>query len=92
MTLRQMRKAVSEGTWVLEPVEEIPAPTPFQQRRLNEAVNLARLYLNKGLKVGDLGRVMGVTPERVAQMVRLGISVMRQLGCLRPSADETTSS
>jgi hypothetical protein len=91
MTLRQTRNAVRSGRWVLAEGPPIGAPTEFQRQRLQEAASAARLYLGKDVTVREMGTALGVSPERAAQLVRLGLTVLRQAGWLRPVCESTPS-
>lgn len=83
MHLRGMRRALRSGDWVLVPEGKVTGGTEFQKTRLTEAVSAARIYLEGNGKVGDLAKTFGVTPERAAQVVRLGVKWMVQAGWLR---------
>jgi hypothetical protein len=90
MNLRHYRSAIADGTWVLAP-GEVAARTRFQQKRLTAAVTVARVYLNGEFDTSQIAGTLGVTPERAAQMVRLGISYMREAGWLRPAEPPTAT-
>lgn len=83
MNLRQTRRALRTGALVLEQNGEIKAKSEFQRKRLTEALSMAKIYL-EGTTVVELGEALGVTSERVAQVVRLGINYMTEAGWLRP--------
>lgn len=68
---------------------KVKAPTTFQVKRITEAVSAARIYLG-GSDTRDMARSMGLTSERVAQIIRLGIDHMTKAGWLRP-ADSSPS-
>ena len=69
------------------PAGEIKARTKFQRERLTKAVTAARLYLEGGAATSQMAVTLGVTEERIAQMVRLGISYMQQSGWLQPEPE-----
>lgn len=83
MILRQMKRAVRNGAWVLEPAGKVEARSEFQRGRLTEAVTAARLYLQAETTTG-MGQALGRTSERAAQIVRLGINYMTSVGWLHP--------
>jgi hypothetical protein len=85
MTLRQTWRAVHSGDWVLEPEGEIKAPSKFQKERITKAVTAARVYLEGSVKAKQIAKTLGVTDERAAQVLRLGIKTLRDLGWLRPA-------
>ena len=63
----------------------VEAKTKFQVKKLTEAVSLSRMYLSGTMTAGELGHSLGVTSERVSQIVRLGIIYMREAGWLFPA-------
>lgn len=73
---------------MLAPGGEIQGRTEFQRKRLVEAVTAARLYLEGEADTQVIARTLDRTPERAAQVVRLGISWMRREGWLRPGEQE----
>jgi hypothetical protein len=79
-----MKRAVQCGDWILAPGEKVSAPTQFQFERLTAAVTLARIYLENGKTAEDIADGLSVTPERAAQILRLGISYMTRAAWLRP--------
>lgn len=85
MTLRQTWRAVHSGDWVLEPEGEIKAPSKFQKERILKAVTAARVYLSGNIKAKQMAKTLEVTDERAAQVLRLGIKTLRDLGWLRPA-------
>ena len=84
LTLLQAKRLLCHGDWVLLPKGEITEGSKFQRQRLTEAVLLARIYLEDGRDTRTMGRAMGRTQERAAQMVRLGLKALQELGWLRP--------
>lgn len=82
-----MKRALREGSWAIVPGVPISAPTEFQRQRLTEAVSAARLYLEGPLKTEEMATGLGRTPERAAQLVRLGIETMQQAGWLKPAGN-----
>lgn len=84
MTLRQLKKGVRAGQWELIEPGEIKALTPFQKRRITEAVSSARIYLQEPMTAEQLAKFTGVTRERGAQIIRLGVKYMQEAGWLRP--------
>lgn len=85
MDIRQMRNAVRAGSWTLDPEGQVTARTEFQKGRLTAAVTTARLYLGGDFTMEQIGTTLGVTAERAAQVVRLGINYMKTAGWLRPA-------
>jgi hypothetical protein len=79
-----MKRAVQGGSWVLGEVGKVDGCSKFQQRRLTTAVTTARLYL-EGPDAAEIAKTLRVTPERAAQVVRIGISYLRKAGWLRPA-------
>jgi hypothetical protein len=90
VTLVQTRNALRGGALILDP-GTVSAKSEFQRLRLAQAVTAAQIYLD-GSKALELAATLGVTPERAAQMVRLGIRHMRSAGWLRPAAPPATGS
>lgn len=82
MTLRQTKREVQSGHLAIS-LGEVQAPTEAKRRRLTAAVSAARVYLESKMGVVEMSSGLGVTSERVAQVVRLGISYMREQGWLR---------
>ena len=85
MTLRQTWRAVNRGEWVLAPDGEIKAPSKFQKDRITKAVTAARVYLEGTIKAKEIAKTLQVTDERAAQVLRLGVKTMREMGWLRPA-------
>ena len=85
MTLRQTWRAVHSGEWVLDPEGEIKAPSKFQKERLTKAITAARVYLEGGVKAKQMARALQISDEAAAQILRLGIKTLRDLGWLRPA-------
>lgn len=67
---------------VLGPTGEITASSAFQQKRITEAVNVARLYLEGEATTEQVGKSLGITDERTAQIVRVGVDYMERAGWL----------
>ena len=65
-------------------VGEVVAQSEFQKQRLTAAVTAAQVYLS-GTDVAEMGKGIGRTAERAAQLVRLGLSYMLEAGWLRPA-------
>jgi hypothetical protein len=80
-----MRENVRSGAWVLGPAREIKASSEFQRKRLAMAVTMARIYLRSERTSAQLAIHLDVTQERAAQIIRLGIEVMRREGWLAPA-------
>ncbi len=87
MNLRGIRRAVRSGVWVLEPAVTVEARSEFQRRRLTEAVTAARIYLEGEMETEEMGKSLGRTAERAAQIIRLGVNHMRAAGWLHPKTD-----
>lgn len=93
VTLRKLKRFVREGDMVLEAPLEIRAATQVQRRRLTQATTAARIYLGDlVMKTDDLARTLGVTDERAAQIVRLGIRYLQESGQLHPMSQASTPS
>ena len=75
---------VRSGEWVLVKKGEVTAKSEFQQKRLEHAVCVARVYLSGTTRIRDLARSLKVTPERAAQVVRLGVHWMERATWLHP--------
>ena len=91
MTLRQTWRAVHSGEWVLDPEGEIKAPSKFQKERLTKAITAARVYLEGGVKAKQMARALQISDEAAAQILRLGIKTLRDLGWLRPAEKSKSS-
>ena len=76
----------------MAPSGKVAASTEFQRQRLTEAVSAARFYLGSDSTVGKLARSLGMTGERAAQIIRLGIKYMVTVGWLKPALDEKKTS
>jgi hypothetical protein len=65
----------------------VNAKSKFQCQRLTEAVSAARIYLGGEQSTAEIGALLGgVTAERAAQVIRLGIKTLMRLGWLQPAA------
>ena len=91
MTLRQTWRAVHSGEWVLDPEGEIKAPSKFQKERLTKAITAARVYLEGGVKAKQMAMALQISDEAAAQILRLGIKTLRDLGWLRPAEKSKSS-
>jgi hypothetical protein len=91
VNLRATKKAIRNGSWVLDDTAtwEVVAPSEFQRLRLTEAVSIARIYLEES-NAGEVAEALGRTAERAAQMVRTGIKYMVQVGWLRPAGRDAS--
>ena len=90
MSLRAIKNGVARGELVIDQGVKVTARTEFQQKRLTAAVSAAQIYLSRGLKVEDIAGALRVTSERAAQIVRLGVKTMQQIGMLRPADNSGT--
>jgi hypothetical protein len=89
VNLRAIRRAVKSGAWVFQP-GQVEAASAFQKKRLTEAIGMARMYLEGSLPVVVLAGSIGVTEERTAQIIRLGLKYSEEAGWLRPAGKERT--
>ena len=87
MNLRQWQHAVRSGAYVLEIGGTLEADSEFQRARLTEAVSMARLYLCGDTNSRKIGQNLGLTDERIAQMIRLGIKTLLAENRLRPAKE-----
>jgi predicted XRE-type DNA-binding protein len=94
VTLIQTKAALKSGELVLDSGREVCASTGFRKDRLKEAVSTALLYLNNpDMKAHQIATALGVTCERGAQIIRLGIDYMVKNGWLHePVAAPATPS
>lgn len=78
MTLRGWKRLLRQGHWILKPEGgPLPAKSEFQKGRREVACTAARVYLEgDSVKTEDIGRTFRVTPERGAQLVRLGVKLL----------------
>ena len=95
MNLRQARRAFR---LIGKRIEIVPvvAKSEFQKKRITESISLAKMYLEGDDTIGQMASLLGVTQERVAQVVRLGIKYLAGSGrlqagpCSKPSSSSTT--
>jgi hypothetical protein len=65
----------------------VSARTPFQARRLIQAVTAAQLYLS-GTDQKSIASTLQLSEERARQIIKLGIDYMMREGWLKPPASQ----
>ena len=71
---------IQSKAWAIREGLPVYAQTQARTERLTAAVTLARMYMEGDQTVAEISKGMGLTPERVAQIIRKGIKYMRENG------------
>ena len=84
-TPRKTKLALRSGSLILsDDSPKVPSDlSDFQRRRLDAALYWTRIYLRGSAAMDEIGENIGVTHQRVTQIVQLGVDFLVSKGALR---------